>query len=386
MLKGKLDDIKVAVVHEWLTDIAGSEKTLLEILKVVPQADLYCTVYNLNGNQQELFKSHKVKTSFLQKLPLAKRFHRIFLPLMPLAIEQHDLKGYDLVITSSHAVAKGVITGPDQLHICYCFTPMRYAWDLQNVYLKNSKFGKMLLAPLTRIFLHYLRIWDLRTVNGVDQFIAISKYIERRISKTYRRNSIILPCPVDTQRFHPLTSSKDGSYVTASRFVPYKRIDLIVETFTKSHPDKTLHVVGAGPEFKRIKALAGPNVFLHGYKNDEFLMDKMQKAKAFVFAAEEDFGIVPVEAQACGTPVIAFGRGGALDTVNDLSSNKPTGVFFYEQTAESLAEAINFFEKNADKFLEENCVTNASTFDAIHFRNQLQAIIKTTLSSARKRR
>lgn len=358
--------MKIAIIHDWLTVYAGAEKTLEQILGLNPQADIFTIVDFLPQKDRGFLAGHTITTSFIQKLPFAKSKYRNYLPLMPLAIEQFDLSGYDLVISSSHAVAKGVITGPDQKHICICYSPIRYAWDLQHQYLRESGLDKGLKGWIARTMLHKIRLWDMRTANGVDYFIAISDFIAKRIWKVYRRESVVIYPPVDVESFE-LHEEKEDFYLTASRMVPYKKIDLIVEAFSMM-PTRKLIVIGDGPDFEKIKAKAGPNVTLMGYQPFEVLRDNMQRARAFVFAAEEDFGIIPVEAQACGTPVIAFGKGGALETVADGVS----GIFFERQNVESLCETVEKFEimhwdpevirENALRFENERFLAEMKSF------------------------
>jgi glycosyltransferase involved in cell wall biosynthesis len=246
---------------------------------------------------------------------------------MPLAIEQFDFSGYDMVISSSYAFAKGVITGPRQLHLCYCHSPIRYAWDLQTQYLKESKLDRGMKSWLVRWLLHMIRVWDNRTSAGVDAFMANSRFIARRIEKVYRRDAAVVYPPVNVERFETC-HDKEDFYVTASRLVPYKRIDLIVEAFN-GMPDRQLVVIGDGPELPRLRRMAGPNVQVLGWQPNEVLKDHLQRARGFVFGGEEDFGIILLEAQACGTPVIAYGRGGALETVVE----NETGLFSASRTS-----------------------------------------------------
>lgn len=336
--------MKTAIIHDWLVVYNGAEKVLEELLKLYPDADLYSTVEYLEDKDRHFIQNKEVKTTFIQNLPFSKKKYRYYLPLMPLAIEQLDLSKYDLIISSSHAVAKGIITGPDQMHISYVYSPIRYAWDLQNQYLKESGLEKGIKSWITRYILHYVRNWDYRTANGVDFFICVSDFIGRRIWKTYRREAKTIYPPVDVSSF-TLKEKKENFYLTASRMVPYKKIDTIVEAFSLL-PDKKLVVIGDGPDYKKIKAKAGPNVIIMGYQPFEVLKDHMQRAKGFIFAAEEDFGIAPLEAQACGTPVIAFGKGGSRETVRGIYEEKnPTGFFFYEQSPHSIAEAVKKFEQ-----------------------------------------
>ena len=355
---------RIAVVHEWLVTYAGSEQVLGEILALFPDADLFAVVDFLSDEDRTKLSGKRAKTTFIQRLPFASRGYRIYLPLMPMAIEQLDLSAYDIIISSNHAVAKGVLTGPDQLHICYCHTPIRYAWDLQHQYLREASLTHGIKSLLARLILHYIRLWDARTVNGVDHFIANSAYVARRIKKVYRRDAKVIHPPVDLEMF-TMHEAKEDFYLAASRMVPYKRIDLIVEAFS-STPERKLVVIGDGPEMPRIRRLAGPNVSFLGHQKTVVLKDYLQRARAFVFAAEEDFGIMPLEAQACGTPVIAFGRGGVLETVVGQSET-PTGVFFHSQTVPSLLEAIRYFETLLIK--PETCRKWAENFSTARFRD-----------------
>lgn len=363
--------MKVAIVHDWLVTYAGAERVLEQLLQLWPQADLFSIVDFLPENQRQHILNKKVHTSFIQKLPFAQRHYRHYLPLMPLAIEQFDLSGYDVVISSSHAVAKGVLTGPDQLHVCYCHTPIRYAWDLQHQYLSQSGLDKGLKGAITRYLLHKIRNWDARTANGVDVFVANSQYIARRIYKVYRRHATVIYPNVDTQTFRPAEPIlKEDFYLTASRMVPYKKMDLIVQAFN-AMPDKKLVVIGDGPDMEKIRAQAGANIQLLGYQSHEVLLDAMQRAKAFVFAAEEDFGIVPVEAQACGTPVIAFARGGAVETV----VHGKTGWLFHEQSQTALTQAVHDFETHFQSDPEQ-IRQHAQQFSTERFQEQFYELLQ----------
>jgi glycosyltransferase involved in cell wall biosynthesis len=330
--------MKVAIIHDWLVDSGGAEKVLRAVIDLYPDSSIFTSVDYLSEKQRaNIINGKKTTTTFIQGLPKSKSYKKYFW-LMPLAIESLDLSKFDLIISCSSSVAKGVITGPDQLHICYCHSPMRYAWDLQHQYLKESGLNTGFKGVLARYLLHKMRSWDVTSSLGVDYYIANSQFIAKRIQKVYRRDATVIYPNVATSDF-VVENQKEDYYFTCSRMVPYKRIDLIVKAFT-SMPDKKLVVIGDGPDMEKIRALSGPNVELLGYQDFEVLKLKMSKAKAFVFAAEEDFGIVPVEAQACGTPVIAYRKGGALETVKE----NVTGVFFKEQTVDSLAQAIDVFE------------------------------------------
>lgn len=358
---------RVAIVHDWLPLYGGAERVLEQIINVFPDADLFSMVDFIPPHERGFLKNKPVNTSFVQRLPGVRRNYRRYLPVMPLAVEQFDLSGYDLIISSSYAVAKGVLTGPDQLHICYCHSPMRYAWDLQNQYLSATGVIK---GPLQRwlasALLHYIRMWDVRTANGVNTFIANSAFIARRIRKVYGREANVIYPPVDLSAYEVYDGIRDDYYVTMSRMVPYKKIDLIVQAFN-AMPERRLVVIGDGPEYEEIRRLAGPNVQLLGHLPHAQVLPLLQRARAFVFAAEEDFGIAPVEAQACGTPVIAFGKGGARETVIPGQ----TGVFFGRQTPDSLCSAVFEFEDCIEDFRPHDIRAHARRFSEERFRREL---------------
>lgn len=384
--------MKTAIIHDWLVTYAGAERALEQMLSLYPDADFYSLVDFLPPGQRWFILNKEVRTSFIQSLPFARKKYRSYLPLMPLAIEQFDLTHYDLIISSSHAVAKGVLTHSRQLHVCYCYTPMRYAWDLHHQYLQESGLNRGLKGMAARMVLHYVRMWDYSTVNRVDHFIAISNYIANRIKKLYSREATVIYPPVDVDGFD-VHLAKDDYYLTASRLVPYKKVDLIVETFSNM-PDKKLVVIGDGPDHQKIKAKAGKNVELLGYQPPTVVKNYMQKAKAFVYAAEEDFGIVPVEAQACGTPIIAYGRGGVTETVVPLwnadrrlqieeEKTSPTGVFFYEQSSEAVIGAVQEFEHHQDAFDGISIRKNAERFNRERFRKEFKAFVDEKLMARR---
>lgn len=363
----------IGVVADWLVTYAGAERVIKEFIDMYPEADLYSVVDFLSDDARSFFHGKKATTTFIQKLPKSKKAYQKYLPFMPLAIEQLDVSKHDIVLSSSHAVAKGILTGPDQLHISYVHSPIRYAWDLQHQYLKESGLDRGLKGHLARWILHKVRMWDYRTANGVDYFIANSDFIARRIKKVYGRDADTIYPPVDVERFS-YQENKEDFYFTASRMVPYKRIDLIVEAFGHM-PDKRLVVIGDGSEMAKIKAKAKSNVEILGYQSNEVMLECMQKAKAFVFAAEEDFGITPVEAQACGTPVIAFGKGGSLETVRPFGVSKATGVFFANQTVTSVVEAIEHFENIESSILPQDCRDNALRFSVSRFHKEMEEYI-----------
>jgi len=366
--------MKIAIVHDWLTVYAGAERVLEQMLLCYPDADLFSVVDFLPEGQRGFILDKPVTTSFIQGLPFAQAKYRNYLPLMPLAVEQFDLSGYDLVLSCSHAVAKGVITGPDQLHVSYVNSPMRYAWDLQHQYLRESGLDKGVKGWAAKWLLHKMRLWDARTANGVDCFIANSQFIRRRIWKTYRRDAAVIYPPVEISKF-TLREDKEDFFLAASRLVPYKKMDIIAEAFT-AMSERRLVIIGDGPEMRKVRAKAGPNVTVLGYQPDEVLRDYMRRAKAFVFAAEEDFGIIPLEAQACGTPVIAFAKGGVLETIRGLDDEQPTGAFFKEQSVAAIKAAVRSFEQESARILPATCRENALRFAPERFRAEFKACVE----------
>lgn len=361
--------MKVAFVHEWFNTWAGSEKVLEVMLSVFPDASVFSLIDVMADEHRKAIGGGRIQTTFLQKIPYIKNFYRSTLPLMPLAIEQLDLSGYDLIISNSHAVAKGVITGPDQLHISYCYSPMRYAWDLQEQYLRESGIERGVRSMLARYFLHKLRIWDQQSAQHVDHFISCSRYISRRIWKAYRRESEVIYPHVETDSF-VIGDRRDDFYFASSRMVPYKKMHLIAEAFAQM-PDRRLIMIGDGPQFKRIRKIAPPNVTLLGYQPFPVLLDHLQRARAFIFAAEEDFGIAPLEAQACGTPVLAFGRGGATETI--LAGK--TGLHFHEQSADAIVDIIRQFEEMEGQFDPHTIRANALRFSVDRFKAEFSAFV-----------
>lgn len=361
--------MKIAFVHEWLTTYAGSEKVLEIMLSEFPEADVFCLIDYLPAEHRVGSFNRPFKTSYMQKIPFVSKIYRYLLPLMPFAIEQFDLSSYEIIISNCHAVAKGVITGPDQVHICYCYSPMRYAWDLQAQYLTESGIQYGVRSLIARWLLHRIRGWDHRAAQNVDHFIACSAYIGRRIKKAYHRQSTVIYPNVAVDDF-VVDGPRANFYMTSSRMVPYKKMHLIVEAFSKM-PDRQLVVIGTGPQFARCKALAGPNVKLLGYQPYATLLWHMQRARAFIFAAEEDFGITPVEAQACGTPVLAFGKGGAAETVVD----RVTGLLFHEQSAAAIQRVVRDFETIEDSFDPQIIRENALRFSTERFRSEFKQYV-----------
>ncbi len=368
--------LKYALVHEWLTPQAtgGSELVVQEMLKHI-DADVYALIDFESTNPESYLFKRTIGTTFLQHFPFARRGVQKYLPLLPLAIEQLDLRGYDVILSSSHAVAKGVLTGSNQLHVCYCHAPMRYAWDMTFDYLQNSSAGQGVPGWFTRYLLHRLRQWDVLSANRVDYFIANSHHTARRIWRCYRRSAEVIYPPVNTDRFR-FQAHKQDFYVTVSRLVSYKKISLIVKAFNQL--GKPLVVIGGGPELKRMQQLAQPNVQILGWQPDAVVEQYMAQAKAFVYAAFEDFGIAPVEAQACGTPVIAYGLGGTLETVRDVKQygEMGTGLLFYEQTEAAIVDAVNAFEQYQSALNPDIVRSHALSFSPSVFQDHYQAFLE----------
>ena len=367
---------KTAIVHEWFSSYAGSERVVESFTNIWPDADVFTLADLMTEEERKIIlKSKPPKTSFIQKLPFAKTKHRWYLPLFPFAIERFNFSEYDLIISSSHAVTKGLRKRSDQLHISYCHSPMRYAWDNAELYLNQANISKGFKGYASRAVINYLRKWDLKTASRPDFLVANSEFIAGKIKRIYNRNSDVIYPPVDVDKFEPI-SQKDNYYLTASRMVPYKRVDLIVEAFIKMN-DKKLVVVGDGPELNKIKSKASANIEFLGYMESKKLKSLMQEAKAFVFAAEEDFGIAVVEAMACGTPVIAFNKGGTAETV----INGETGIHFNEQNPESIKDAIKEFEKRIDSFDVQFIRKHAEKFNRTNFEENIKQFVRDKLNN-----
>jgi len=370
--------VKIAFACDWLTGMRGGERCLEAACELYPDADIF-TLVHFPGSVSEKIESHKIRTSYIQNLPRKKKFRR-YLPLFPHAIQQFDLSGYDCVLSFSHCVAKGVKVSKGIPHICYCYTPMRYAWHMRDEYLSKSNGLKKLIAE---VMLDYLKNWDKKTSSRVTHFIASSKNVQNRIKQTYNRNSVVIYPPVQCSRF-TISDSDDGYYLIVSALVPYKRIDIAVEAFGRI--SQKLVVVGSGPELARLKSMASPNVSFIEHANDNQVVEYMKKCRALIFPGEEDFGIVPLEAQACGKPVIAFAKGGALETIIEIGQSArekvgPTGIFFFEQNTTAIVETISIFEKKRDRFDPQGCRNNALRFDRSIFMKRLQYYIENTIAS-----
>lgn len=378
--------MKYALVHEWLTPKAtgGSELVVKDILKAI-DADLYALIDFESVNPQSYLYGRTIGTTFLQHFPLARNGVQKYLPLLPLAIEQLDLTNYDVILSSSHAVAKGVLTTPQQTHFCYCHTPMRYAWDLTFEYLNNSALGRGIPGIPTRYLLHRLREWDVISAHRVDYFIANSQHTAKRIWRCYRRPAKVIYPPVNTERFQP-HSEKQDYFLTVCRLVSYKQVSLIVEAFNElGYP---LVVIGSGPELKKLQTIAKENIKLLGSVANSVVEEYMAGAKAFVYAACEDFGIALVEAQAAGTPVIAYGAGGALETVIDIRDfpTKGTGLFYNFQDYKALVEAVKTFIQLEKQFSQDNCRHQAQQFSQEKFLQNYLQFLEIKLKQGKKKK
>lgn len=376
-----LHGLRVAVVHYWLTGYGGGEKALEQIAEIFPQADFYALVATPRGIPPWL-RGRSLTSSFVGRIPGAKRWHRHFLPLYPFAIEQFDLSDYDLVISSESGPAKGVITAPRTCHVCYCLSPMRYLWDMYHAYRRT-------MNPLTRAIFsltaHYARQWDLNTAARVDYFAVISRYVAARVRKYYRRESTVIYPPVDVSAGY-VSPTTETYYLAVSRLVPYKRLDLAIHACNRLQ--RRLRIVGKGPEYKRLRKMAGPSVEFLDQLNDRELRECYARCRALIFPAEEDFGIVPVEAQSFGRPVIAYGRGASLETVigigPSVNPERASGIFFLEQTVEALSEAIDRFESLEAHFCPKFIREQAHRFGLERFQMEFREFIADKLAEYRQ--
>lgn len=362
-----IQTMKTAIVHDWLTGMRGGEKCLEVLCELFPDAPIYTLLHN-RGAMSPLIESKKIITSFIQHLPLKEKKYRSYLPLFPLAIEQFDFSEYDLVISTSHAVAKGAKV-KNGIHICYCHTPMRYVWEMYDEY-----FGKGKAGVFTRSAMHcvapYLRRWDVRTADRVHYYIANSENVRKRIQEHYHREAEVIFPPVDTDLFS-LSEKNEEYFLMVSALVPYKKVELAVSVFNANK--KKLFIIGKGPEERKLRAMANSNIEFLGWRSDEELQRYYSACAALIFPGEEDFGIVPLEAMACGKPVIAFGKGGALETV----AEGKTGIFFYQQTEESLQQAIQLFQNT--KFYPQSIRKHALQFSRPMYKQKMKAFIESKL-------
>lgn len=363
--------MKVAIIQDWLVTVGGADKVCKAIFDVFPDSDVYTLVAKKEICDELGIPWERVHTSFIQNMPFSKNKHRLYLPLFPFAVEQFDLRGYDVIISSSHCVAKGILKKANQLHICYCHSPIRYVWDMYNEYLEESGLQKGLKSWLAKYLLHRIREWDLLNSFRVNYFISNSDNVGRRIRETYRRESTTIHPNIDISNFE-YCEDKQDYYLTSSRLVAYKKIDLVIEAFNQM-PDKKLIVIGGGPNLQAYRKLAKSNIDVMGYQPLDVLKEKMQHAKAFVFAADEDFGMVPIEAESCGTPVIAYGHGGSLETVCEGK----TGLFFKEQTVEAVVEAVRRFESlGPQPFSPQDCRQWAEGFSEERFKEEIKTFVE----------
>ena len=372
--------MRVAIVHDWLTTWAGAECVLERLLTLLPQADLYSVIDTLPDQYRGGLVGRTPRTTYLQHVPNLAENYRMLLPLMPMAIKAWDFSAYDLIVSSSHAVAKGITVPQGVRHVCYCHTPMRYAWDLENAYLNTSGFSGP-KAWAARQVLSQLRAWDRRSSAGVTEFIANSSYIAARIKRCYGRESVVVHPPVDTNAFTLNNAPRTTNFITAGRIVQYKRIDLLVAAF-RMRPNEQLIVIGDGPERHALAAGAPPNVHFAGRLPLPEMRAHMQSARAFLFAAEEDFGITPLEAQACGAPVIAFGRGAATETIRGLDAEAPTGVFFGAQTPDAVVRALDDFDAYGSVITADACRNNAMRFATSRFDDGMRDVLGLSAAAA----
>ena len=372
----ELAKVKVALVHDWLTGMRGGERCLEVFAELFPTADLY-TLLHVPGSVSPAIENRRIVTSFIQRLPQAERRYRHYLPLFPAAVRAFDLRGYDLVLSSSHAVAKGVRVPVGALHVCYCFTPMRYVWDLYEDYFgpRAGLAARVLMPPVAA----WLRRWDRRTAAGVHQFVAISRFVAARIQRAYGRDADVIHPPVDVSRFR-VDEAPGEFYLVVSALTPYKRVDLAVEACNRL--GRRLVIVGTGSEDRRLRALAGPTVELLGWRDDAQTAELYTRCRALLFPPLEDFGITPLEAMAAGRPVIAFGAGGARETVVPPGEGEPpTGLFFEHQTVEALVDAIRRFEASGHLFEPKALRRRAEAFDRPLFRERVHAYLRARMEA-----
>lgn len=380
---------RIALVCDSMSAYGGAERVIEQILSIFPQADVFTVMDALPPDNRDFLGGRPVQSSFLQRLPGARRFYRSLLSLWPLAVEQLDVTEYDLVITSHHSVAYGVLTHPDQVHVSYVHSPMRYAWDLQHEYLREAKIETGVKSWIARRILHSARLWDYCAAQRPDALAANSRFVANRLRRIHHRTATTIHPPVTVDTFPPALepADRDDFYLSVGRLVPYKRAGLLMQAFARM-PERRLKIVGAGPDLQRLKAACPPNVELLGSLPTPEVRRLMTRARAYVFAGIEDFGITAVEVQAAGTPVIAYSRGGLAETVRDLHMPSPTGLLFHEQTEDAVIAAVELFERPEvhNRLLPVHCINNASRFSAARFRDEFARWVMESVRKARDTR
>lgn len=378
----------VAIVSDSMSAYGGAERVVEQILQVYPQADVYTVMDALPPGDRAFLGNRVLQTSFLNKMPGGRRFYRHLFALWPLAVEQFDVTGYDLVISSHHSVAYGVLTHPDQVHVAYVHSPMRYAWDLQHEYLREAGLDRGIKGWVARRMLHSARIWDFCAAQRPDAMAANSAFVAARLRRLHGRESTCIYPPVAIESFPAPVASEDREpfYLSVGRLVPYKRTELLLRAFARL--DRKLKVVGTGPDLARLRGVCPPNVELLGSIPTPEVRRLMATAQAYIFAGVEDFGITAVEAQAAGTPVLAYGRGGLAETVRDISQPNPTGLFFHQQTEDAIIDVVRRFEQPDTRAMLQpaHCVANAASFSSARFRDQLADWINATMAEAHRPR
>jgi glycosyltransferase involved in cell wall biosynthesis len=378
-------DMKIALVCDSMSAFGGAERVIEQILTIYPSADLFTVLDVVPKGQRDFLRGRLIQSSFLQKLPHIARYYRALLHYWPLAVEQLDVTNYDLVISSHHSVAYGVLTRPGQVHVSYVHSPMRYAWDLQHEYLRNARLDRGPLGMVARRTLHKVRMWDYAAAQRPDAIATNSSFVAERLLKTHRRRATVIypPVAVDGRRRAAPVRRRDGTeyYLSLGRLVPYKRVDLLARAFART-PHRRLKIVGDGPDMAKVAGLRAPNVEVLGYQPNGSVQELLADAEAYLFAGIEDFGIAAVEAQAAGTPVIAYKAGGLLESVVAPHQPDPTGLFFAEQCEESIMDAVDAFERNRMFFTRDACIANAARFSEQRFRNAFSAFVEQALTDA----
>ncbi len=374
--------MKVALVCDTMSAYGGAERVIEQILKLYPQADVFTVLDAVPPGQRGFLGDRLITSTFLQKLPRIARYYRKLLHLWPLAVEQLDVMAYDLIISTHHSVAYGVLTRPGQVHVSYVFSPARYAWDLQHEYLREARLNRGPMSLLARHTLHKIRMWDYAAAQRPDAMAACSRFVSERMWRVHRRQAEVIYPPVPAVP-RPAGAARGDYYVSVGRLVPYKRTDLLARAFA-AMPGRRLKIIGTGPDLKKVQAAAGPNVEVLGFRSNEEVRTLLANARAYMFAGIEDFGITAVEAQALGTPVIAFGDGGLRETVSTGGETGPTGLFFHQQTEAAIVDAVDRFERSIGQFTAAACIANAERFSEDAFRQSIESLVRRALAAERK--